>query len=75
MTGEALEASAGSTATRRASDPDRWNERITRVLREAAEVRDELERARSAEDIRLARQESEACLAIVAALRSSGGRR
>jgi hypothetical protein len=48
---------------------------MTRVLREAAEVRDELERARSAEDIRLARQESEACLAIVAALRSSGGRR
>ena len=60
-----------SSATHAASDADRWNERMTRVLREAAEVRDELGRARSAEDARLARQGSEACLALIATLHSS----
>ena len=61
-----------SSATRSTSASDRWNERMNRVLREAAEKRDVLERARSTEDSRLAMRESEACLALVATLRSSG---
>lgn len=69
---DARRPAAGSSATHPASDPDRWNERMTQVLREAAEVRDELERARSTEDTRLARQESEVCRALIATLRSSG---
>jgi hypothetical protein len=63
---------AGSSAAHSASDPDRWNQRMTQVLREAAEVRAELERARSTEDTRLARQESEACRVLIATRRSSG---
>ena len=46
---------------------------MTRILREAAEVRDELERARSTEDTRLAREESDACLALIGTLASSSG--
>lgn len=45
---------------------------MNRVLREAAENRDELERARSTEDTRLAKRESDACLALIATLRSPG---
>ena len=40
---------------------------MTRLLREAAEVRDHLERTRSAEDDRLARRQAEDCLAFIAA--------
>lgn len=78
MSGERQSASdvrrpnAGSSATRSASASDRWNERMNRVLREAAEVRGELERARWTEDSRLAMRESGACVALIATLRSSG---
>lgn len=68
---EAGGASAGLSRAHSASDPGRWNERATRILREASEVRDELERARSTEDDRLAKQESEACLALIGTLASS----
>ena len=46
---------------------------MTQVLREAAEVRDALEQARSTEDARLGRQESEACLTLIAARLLSAG--
>ena len=61
---------AGRTHARStdAAGPARWNERMTRILREAAEVRDELERAKSTEDARLAREASEACLALIGTL-------
>ena len=45
----------------------RWNEEMTRILREAAGVRDELERARSTEDRQLARRQAEACRALISA--------
>lgn len=53
------------------SSPDaaRWNEAMTRLLREAAEVRDLLEQARWAEDRRLANQQAEACIALIGARR------
>ena len=38
---------------------------MTRILRDAAEVRDRLEQARTAEDSRLAKQQSDACLALI----------
>lgn len=46
---------------------------MTRILREAAEVRDQLEGARSTEDTRLAKQESDACLALIGTFASSAG--
>jgi hypothetical protein len=68
---EAREPNAGSFPTHLAPDPDRWNERMTRILRDAADVRDELARARSTEDTRLARRESAGCLALIGTRASS----
>lgn len=67
---EADRPGAVRSRTRVASDGARWNELITQVLREAAEVRDGLQQARSAEDARLTRMESEACLALIGTRRS-----
>ncbi len=62
---------AGPSRTHSASEPRQWNEQMASILREAGAVRDELERARSTEDARLIRQESEAFLALIATLPSS----
>jgi hypothetical protein len=67
--GEAAGPGAGPSRNRSASGG--WNERMTRILREAAEVRDQLERARSTENDRLAKDESEACLALIGTLATS----
>lgn len=40
---------------------------MTRILREAAEVRDALEQARSRQDQRLAQRQVEACLTLMSA--------
>jgi hypothetical protein len=48
---------------------DRWNARITGLLREAAEVRADRERARAGEDTLLARSET---AALLDAIRSHG---
>ncbi len=45
------------TTERHPALDDRWNQQMTRLLREAAEVRDERERARSSEDELLAQRE------------------
>jgi len=50
--------------------PDRaWDELITRLIREAAEVREERERARMSEDALLARREA---AALMEAIRAHG---
>ncbi len=54
-------ASAGPT---RIVD-DRWNEQMQRVLREAADTRTVRDRARSLEDLRTARRESAALMALI----------
>jgi len=63
----------GNPMTR--SEEARWNEEMTRILREAAETRAQLDRTRSTEDNRLARQQSEACLALIDGVASSLDRR
>lgn len=50
-----------------ATDAARWNEQMNRILHEAAEFRDGLGQARSAEDGRLARREAAACAALISA--------
>jgi hypothetical protein len=42
-----------------------WNESMNQILSASAEVRDQLERARSAEDARLANQQTAASLALI----------
>jgi hypothetical protein len=54
---------------------DRWNEQMTGVLRRAAEVRESRERARSSEDERAARRETEALLAMIQGHAETGARR
>jgi hypothetical protein len=61
---------AAALSDGRAANPtrvidDRWNEQMTGVLRRAAEVRESRERARSTEDERAARRETEALLAMI----------
>jgi hypothetical protein len=53
-----------STTERVRASEDRWNERMARILREAAGVREERARARTEEDERLARKESAALLEL-----------
>ena len=53
------------TAKRLVDDP--WNNAMTRLLREAAEVREANERARSIQDGLAARQEADALLELIRA--------
>ena len=50
-----------------AAPADPWNVSMTQILRDAAEIRDRLELVRSAEDRRLAAQESAAALDLISA--------
>ncbi len=50
---------------RHRSIDDRWNEEMTRVLREAAEGREERDRTRLSEDERSTRRESAALLDLI----------
>jgi hypothetical protein len=47
------------------ADPARWNAAMNRILRESAEVREQLEQARATEDSRLARRQAAALLALI----------
>lgn len=53
------------TAVRHQAPSDQWNQQMTRVLREAAEVREERERARSSEDELLAQRETAALMDLI----------
>ncbi len=71
----ATASSPGGAANPKRPIDDRWNEQMTSVLRRAAEVRESRERARSSEDQKSARRETEALLAMIqgkAAPRGSG---
>jgi hypothetical protein len=59
--------------TRSALEAARWNEQMTRILREGAEDRDDLERASAAESSRLLQQQAIACLSLIGERASSSG--
>ena len=50
------------------ADEARWNEELTRILREGAEARERLERARWLEDSRMAERQAAACRALIGSL-------
>lgn len=54
----------GATPGRQALD-DAWDVEMTRLLREAAEIREERDRARLSEDTLLARRETDALLGAI----------
>jgi len=63
----------GRTRTLSAAEAARWNEQMTRILREAAEARDDLDRARATESSLLMQQQADACLALIGERASSSG--
>jgi hypothetical protein len=70
---EAGAVSAGSFATYLAPEPGGWNERTTRNLREARDVRDELDHARSTDGTGLATREMEASFGPIRTSGASAG--
>lgn len=54
-----------TAAERQRSHDERWNQQMTRLMREAADVRERRERTRASEDDRSARREAAAMLELI----------